>query len=31
VVAFVLALLAAAIVVPWALFKALLRRRGGPR
>jgi hypothetical protein len=29
--AFVLALLAAAIVVPWAIFKALLRRRGGPR
>jgi hypothetical protein len=30
-VAFVLALLAAAIVVPWAMFKALLQRRGRPR
>lgn len=29
--AFVLALLAAAIVVPWAMFKRLLRRHDGPR
>ena len=30
-VAFVLALLAAAIVVPWAMFRSLLRRRDGRR
>jgi len=29
--AFVLALVAAAIAVPWALFSALLRRRGDRR
>jgi hypothetical protein len=29
--AFVLALIAAAVVVPWAMFSALLRRRGDRR